>query len=340
MYVINVTTMESKWLLLLITQPTGNAALRMRIWREMKARGSALLRDGVYLLPDTEGARAAFDLLAEAVGQADGKAHVVQALAETQQDQEWRALFDRNEAYAALLARAQHSLRQLTDLPAEQLRRRVREHEDELAALIAVDYFPGSAQRQLVQALADLRAAVERAISPDEPRAVSRLPRGLPRERYVGRVWATRQCLWVDRVASAWLIRRFVDPQARFAWLKRPADKPARAVGFDFDGAEFTHVEGRVTFEVLMGSFELDADPALARLGAIVHVLDAGGALIAEASGFEALMSGLRKLHADDDAFLAAASVVLDAFYAAFSGSTATDSGQAETAAVGSGVLR
>lgn len=320
--------MQTRWLILLITQPTGNAALRMRIWREMKARGAAALRDGVHLLPDSDNARSAFDLLGDAVRQSGGSAHVVQVLGDGRQDVDWRAMFDRAEQYSALLLRAQQLQRGIASADPEPLRRQVRRLEDELAALIAVDFFPGPAQQQLTQTLSDLRVAVERAVAPDEPRAANRLPARLPREQYVGRVWATRQHLWIDRVASAWLIRRFIDPQARFVWVKRPGAKPARAIGFDFDGAEFTHLDGRVTFEVLVASFDLGGDAALARLGAIVHALDAGGASLPEVSGFEVLMTGLRALHPDDDGFLAAATGMLDAFYAALSADAAAINGQ------------
>jgi len=310
--------MESRWLLLMLTQPTGNAALRMRVWREMKARGAALLRDGVYLLPDGDNARAAFDLLAEAVGEGGGSAHVVRAQADARQQRDWQARFDRADAYAGLLERCQRLIERLGDRRPEELRRRLHELDDEMAAIVAVDYFPGPAQAQLQRALADLRAAVERLVAADEPRLPGASPTPQARERFVGRIWATRRGLWIDRVASAWLIRRFIDPQARFVWLKRPADKPARAVGFDFDGAEFSHAGGRVTFEVLAASFGLGADPALARLGAIVRLLDVGGVAVAEARGFEAVMSGLRRLHAGDSAFLDAAGAALDACYAAF----------------------
>jgi hypothetical protein len=129
-------------------------------------------------------------------------------------------------------------------------------------------------------------------------------------------------------VASAWLIRRFIDPRARFVWLLRPADKPPRAIGFDFDDAEFSHRGGRVTFEVLAASFDLAADVALLRLGAIVRLIDVGGAPVPEALGFEAMMSGLRRLHPDDDVFLAAASAALDAYYAAFSANGEQQTGE------------
>lgn len=125
--------------------------------------------------------------------------------------------------------------------------------------------------------------------------------------------------MWIDRVASAWLIRRFIDPKARFLWLKRVQDCPKRAVGFDFDGAEFTHVGTKVTFEVLLASFALAQDEGLARLGALVHPLDVGGLPTAEGPGFAAVMAGARALQADDDALLEAMTPALDSLYKAYS---------------------
>jgi hypothetical protein len=130
-------------------------------------------------------------------------------------------------------------------------------------------------------------------------------------------VWATRRRPWVDRLASAWLIRRFIDPQARFVWLKSPADCPKRAIGFDFDGATFTHSGAMVTFETLLASFGLRA-PALLRLGVLVHGLDAGGVMPAEAAGVERVLSGMRDAIADDDQLLLAAAGVFEGLLVAF----------------------
>src|SRR6516164_9106018 len=111
---------------------------------------------------------------------------------------------------------------------------------------------------------------MEQLLSPDEPHEGAGGISRLDPQRYRGRTWATRRRLWVDRVASAWLIRRYIDPDARFKWLARPSDCPKSALGFDFDGATFTHVGDRVTFQTLLASFGLEPNPALVRLGVLV----------------------------------------------------------------------
>jgi hypothetical protein len=135
--------------------------------------------------------------------------------------------------------------------------------------------------------------------------------------QYHNRVWATRKRPWVDRIACAWLIKKFIDPNARFLWLESPDQCPPDALGFDFDGAEFTHVGDRVSFEVLLASFGLN-QPELIRMGALVHYLDVGGAQPMEASGLEQILWGLRNSIADDDQLIAAAEGVFDALLAAF----------------------
>ena len=97
-------------------------------------------------------------------------------------------------------------------------------------------------------------------------------------------------------------------------------DCPKRAIGFDFDGAQFTHVDSKVTFEVLLASFALELDEGLTRLGALVHHLDVGGIPIAEAPGLSTIMAGARTLQHDDDALLKTIMPVLDSLYAGYKG--------------------
>jgi len=300
-----------------LTLPTQPTAVRVRIWRALKALGSPLLRDGAYLLPHAD--PSPFDALADEIRAHGGTAQVMQ-LAPTHPSQrdEVLALFDRSEAYAQWRAGLNSWLEQVPALSETEARRRWRAIEQALRDIQATDHYPGEAQLQANAALADARAALDARFSQGEPQA--RADDGITRldiRRFQNKRWATRARPWVDRLACAWLIRRFIDPQARFLWLQDVAALPRGALGFDFDGARFTHVGARVSFEVLLASFGLEPDPRLLRLGTLVHYLDAGGIPVPEASGLEAVLAGQRALHTNDDALLDAACTVFDALYAA-----------------------
>jgi hypothetical protein len=309
------------WLLLILTLPTENATARMRFWRALKAMGCAVLRDGVYMLPAAPAHDEAFRELADGIIEAGGTATLIEcASRDAVQAGLFRALFDRAEDYAALSGALREARKSLAKRSAPEVGRLLRRLRREYEALRATDFFPGEAAVRAEAAWTDFAGVVDTVLSPDEPQAADAAIRRLERKDYQGRTWATRRHLWVDRVASAWLIRRFIDPRARFAWLEKPADCPKKALGFDFDGAAFSHVGERVTFEVLVASFGLEQDPGLLRLGELVHALDVGGAVIAEAGGFEALMTGARQRAADDDALLAEMGGALDSLYAYYSG--------------------
>jgi len=303
--------------LLLLTLPTRPNAVRLRIWRTLKAQGAASLRDGAYLLPAAEAPR--FDALAAEVRAHGGSATVLAtAPRDAAQADELAALFDRRAAYALWRDDATALRREAPRLAETEARRRLRAVADALEALRAIDFFPGTAAEQAREAMNALRTEIEQRFAGGEPRA--RRSRALPQldaRDFQGKRWATRARPWVDRLASAWLIRRFIDREARFAWLADIHRLPRGAIGFDFDGARFTHVGARVTFEVLAASFGLDADPALQRLGTLVRFIDAGGIPVAEAAGVQQVLAGLRAVHEhDDDRLLDAACGVFDALYA------------------------
>lgn len=304
-----------QWLLLILSLPTENATARMRAWRALKASGAAVLRDGVYVLPDRETCRATVERIAVDLREGGGTAHVLHA--QELGDASFRALFDRGADYAELLADISRLRATLTADTASDVLKQTRKLRKASAALAAIDFFPGLAQPQADVALQDLDLAVARTLSPDEPHAVTDAVRRLRIEDYQNRTWATRRRPWVDRLASAWLIQRFIDPQVHLLWLASPADCPTDALGFDFDGASFTHVGARVTFEVLLASFGLD-QAALQRLGALVHYLDVGGVQPAEASGVECVLAGLRDAITDDDELVCAACGVFDGLLATF----------------------
>lgn len=301
--------------LLILSLPTENATARMRAWRALKASGAAVLRDGVYLLPEREDCRATLDGLAGDVRDGGGSALVLRTAEPEGAD--FAALFDRSADYATLLAEVAKVREALSSASLQDTLKQARKLRKSFAGLSVIDFFPGEARRQLDDALQELELACARVLSPDEPQRVEAAIARLQPADYQGRTWATRQRPWVDRLASAWLIRRFVDPQARFLWLSSPDDCPADALGFDFDGATFSHVGSRVTFETLLASFALQ-DAGLARLGLLVHYLDVGGVQPAEAAGVESVLAGLRAAIPDDDQLLNAASAVFDGLLASF----------------------
>ncbi|WP_026164523.1 chromate resistance protein ChrB domain-containing protein [Cupriavidus neocaledonicus] len=315
-----MTALTNHWALLIVTLPTSGATARMRIWRAVRTIGCAALRDGAYLLPAGEVQICQLRDLAREAREEGGQAWLLNVHAtDAAEDSALRRLFDRSADYAELQAAISDARQSLSGQGSNELNRLHRRHRRAYEAIRAIDFFPDEASSRAEAQWNDFSRAIEIIQSPDEPRARARTIARRDPAQYQGRLWATRRHLWVDRVASAWLIQRFIDPHARFLWLDSPASCPEDALGFDFDGAIFTHVGERVTFEVLMASFGLDADRGLARLGAMVHALDVGGIPVAEASGFEAMLAGARARLQDDDAVLAEAGAVLDSLYTHFS---------------------
>jgi hypothetical protein len=310
--------MSTKWLVLAATLPTSPSALRVRVWRSLKATGAGTLREGVYVLPEHAGTAETFWSLERIIVDAGADAHLLLLHArDTAQEQSFQALFDRSELHVALRQLIKEARGNIGKAGEAQLHKTLRELESQLQALQRMDFFPGKDSRKTADAFAALRREVELHLSPDEPAPTQAAIASLSVKDYQGRTWATRKRPWVDRLATAWLIQRFVDRQPTFAWLANPKKCPKSALGFDFDGAAFTHVGSKVTFEVVAESFGLLDDPALVRFANLVHTIDVGGIPVDEAPGFEMLVRGLQARHADDDALLAAAIPLLDAWYAA-----------------------
>jgi hypothetical protein len=300
-----------------MTLPTSPSSVRVRTWRALKASGCGALRDGVYLLPNRPDCVRVFDELARAVEAAHGEATLLEFDArDADQQSQFVALFDRSadfKNFATDVARLRRPLR----TAAENLaRKEIRALAQRLESLRRIDFFPGTSGEDAAAAFEALRLESEQRWSPGEPSAAERAIVRLDLVDYRGRIWATRERPWVDRLASAWLVLRFVDPEARFVWTGAKRKAPKGAVGFDFDGATFSHTDGKVTFEVIAESFGLHDDAALRRLGEAVHYLDVGGVPSEEAAGLELVMRGLQAQHADDDELLVAANTVFDALYA------------------------
>jgi len=308
---------------LVLSLPTRDSTLRMRVWRALKESGCAVLRDGVYLLPTERGDGAALEKLEKEIRLHGGFALRLQAAPKAPTEQsKLQALFDRTPQYADLIEEIGATKAALPRLGPRRGRTAVQRVEQAAQKLTRIDFFPGQAKEQAAAALADLKVRHAELYAPTEPRASMRgLRRANPAD-YQKRVWATRKSPWVDRLASVWLIKRFIDRDARFAWLERPSALPKKAVGFDFDGAEFTHVKNRVTFEVLLTTFSLENDAALQSIAKAVHFLDVGGIPVPDAKGLETVLKGIREKAKSDDALAAEAMRILDLFYSAYSQKT------------------
>lgn len=308
---------HANFLALFISLPTQGGADRVRVWRALKGLGCGTLRDGVYLLPDRPQHASALEAVAlDARGAGGtGDVHVLTAR-DVEHEQSLLQLFDRTADHAALAADVRQLLGEVSGLDGPAAMRREQQLGRRFAQLTGIDFFPGPAQPQLQNLMAELRQTVARRVSPDEPGAQAAAVPRLDAAPYRKRVWATRERPRVDRLASAWLIKRHIDRQARFVWLRKPADCPRDALGFDFDGAAFSHTQRGVTFETLLASFGLEGDAALARVGALVHFLDIGGLPVAEAAGVEAVLAGAMARQADDDRLLKDTMPVFDWLYA------------------------
>ena len=306
------------WLVLTASLPTSPSGLRVRIWRALKTTGCATLREGVYILPATAASANELWAIEKAIQAGGADAHMLQLQArDAIQEKAFRALFDRSEQYAAFAQSLKDARKAVKTAGEPELRKLLRTLDQQLQAVRAADYFPSKAGASAGYGFETLRSEVEKKLSPGEPTPSAGAIERHAKESFQGKTWATRKRPWVDRLATAWLVQRFVDAKPRFLWLDDPKKCPKTALGFDFDGARFTHVGDKVTFEVVAHTFGLEEDAALKRLGELVHYIDIGGIPVDEAAGVETMVRGMQAQHGNDDALLAASCALFDTLYAA-----------------------
>lgn len=307
----------TNWLILTATLPTTPSGLRVRIWRALKSTHCATLREGVYILPANANNAQAFWDMDIAIRDASAESHLLELQArDDKQEASFMALFDRSESYADFMQALKDARKSFKAAAETEIRKKLRDLEVQLQTILGADFFPGRAAESAKSSLRALRHETERQLSPGEPGIAKGEITALIASDYQARTWATRTRPWVDRLATAWLVQRFIDKKPTFIWLANDKKCPKSALGFDFDGATFTHVGERVTFEVMSASFALDNDPGIKRLGHLVHFVDVGGIPVDEAPGLELVVRGLQAQHADDDALLAASMPLFDALYA------------------------
>ncbi|MEQ1112943.1 chromate resistance protein ChrB domain-containing protein [Acinetobacter johnsonii] len=299
--------------LLVSSPPSQSTAARMRIWRSLKSNGAATLRDGVYLLPGIHSEK--FDTVIDDHFNENGHAYIFHAEAPAHLD--LGQLFDRSGEYEELRTEISQIQSKLEESKKKEYLKQIRKLRKSINSLVEIDFFPNIQQSKTLNELTRLEHAIARLGEDDEPNNFEQQIKVLFKQDFQNKIWATRKRPWVDRLASAWIIQKFVDPQAEFIWLEHPDDCPKDALGFDFDHAKFTHINNLVTYEVLMHSFKLQ-NPALNKIAEIVHFLDVGGNEPAEALGIEKILQGLRSTITNDDQLLQLSNHIFDGLYADF----------------------
>jgi hypothetical protein len=301
------------WLLTLAQLPTEDPATRMRVLRTLESLGAAVIREGAYLLPDSPGNRQSLEALAQYIAKGAGAAHVMHVTASSPaQEEAFKRLFDRSARYDNLVKTVESLSVGFGHSDPGALSRVLLKQRREFEAISALDFFPTPAKARAEKAIADAETAVKKLFF-----AQSQMNIG-PGENLHGRTWVTRRPLWADRLASAWLVRRFVDPEGKLLWLDKGEAPPADAIGFGFDGAHFANSEARVTYEEILAKLKLAANPALARIGSIVHFLEARGTPVPEAAGVQTLLQGAMRRAQNDDEVLAEAEKTFDLLYEAY----------------------
>jgi hypothetical protein len=315
-----------RWLLFIHQLPSHPSNLRVTTWRRLQQIGAVPLKQAVYALPDTPDAREDFEWLKTEVKAAGGDASVfaadnVDAWSDDALVEEFRRA--RQDLYEELGRDVEQALKRAASARrpkgtrAPAVRRLLDIFRERLVAAEKIDFF-GSAGRDrvltLVRQLEDQIGGTGRQPLPSEQGDHSGR-----KASFQGRVWITRPRPGVDRMASAWLIRLFIDRQARFGFATDREAVPDHGVPFDMFGVEFSHQGDGCTFETLCSVFGV-AGPALSRIAAIVHDLDLkdGRFGAPECTTVGAMIEGLQLAYQNDDALLEQGMTLFDSLYRSF----------------------
>jgi hypothetical protein len=309
-------TVKSRWLLLIHQIPPKPDYFRVKVRRRLQGMGAVALKNSVYVLPHRDEALEDFRWLLREIVADGGEATLCEArMVEGISQAELEAMFaaERDVEYAEIVVGAQR-LASRGDAPSEdagrpseveielgRLRRRLNEIQD-------IDFFGAPGRRAAERAIASVEARLNRQPAGNAQRG----------EEMRGLTWVTRRDVYVDRIASAWLIRRFIDPKAKFKFTDSKNYQPkAGEVRFDMFEAEYTHEGDRCTFETLLDRAGI-RDRALRSIAEIVHDIDCKDAKFGreEASGVATLLRGLVRAHTDDATRLERGGVTFDDLYA------------------------
>ena len=304
------------WLLLIHQVPPKPDYLRVKVRRRLQRLGALALKNTVYVLPNRPETLEDFEWLRGEIEAEGGDATLVAAsFAGGSTDAEIEGLFraDRDADYADITraARASIATRESPVLRAEAAR--LRRRLDEVGT---TDFFGAAGRADAERAVGEL--------DDDASGVAARAPAAAGDAAGLrGRTWVTREGVFVDRIASAWLIRRFIDPEAAFKFVPGKSYRPQPGeVRFDMYRAEYTHEGDRCTFETLLARFDLGADPALAGIAEIVHDIDLKDEKFGrpEAAGVAMVLGGIARAHASDAERLRHGAAIFEGLHAQLGG--------------------
>jgi len=316
---------DVRWLLLIHQIPPTPNYFRVKIWRRLQRLGAVAIKNSVYVLPRNDQAQEDLQWIAREVVEGGGEASICEArFVEGLTDGQVEALFQvaRDADYAQIAEEVRtstgtmdqrgsidESLRSQIESELVRFRRRV-------ADVAAIDFFGAPGRQAAEVLLEDLKSRLRR-----DREAPPKARRSAPRiGEYRGRTWVTRKGVHVDRIACAWLIRKFIDEKARFKFVpgKNYTPRPGE-IRFDMFEAEFTHLGDACTFEVLLSRFRI-SDRALAAIAQIVHEIDLKDSKFGrqDALSLNRLIAGIAMGHNDDDARLARGAAVFEDLYEYF----------------------
>ncbi len=318
-----------KWLFLVHQVQTPSSRERVKVWRLTKKVGALLYRNSVYVLPYTKERLEDFQWLCQEIRDSKGEASVfVSEAKDATEDRLLRQQFmnNREQEYAALQRRMKSWAERYdhastsTPLTPERLKRaehELRQIEESYADIKRIDFFEQPLGSRMADALPHMRSHISKAEV--QPGVLTNALKKRSRNEFRNKLWVTRPHIHIDRLCSAWLIKRFIDPSARFTFA--PENKlPEHAIPFDIFGAEFSHQGDRCTFETLLEVFRIK-DKGLSSLAELVHEIDLKDEKYhrPESPGLDLVVRSLSGSLRDDWKTLEIGSQVLDAVYARFS---------------------
>jgi hypothetical protein len=311
---------RTRWLLLIHQLPKDPAYLRVKIGRKLTHVGAVALKNSVYVLPRSDATIEDFQWVRREILEGGGEATVAEAeLVDGISDAEIEAKFRESSdaAYGELTGEARtiatplRRRRTLKEEDRADLLENVKRLDQRLQAIAATDFFGASGREVASGLLAELRARAE------PPASNESVPLERPHD-IQGCTWVTRTGIHVDRIASAWLIRRFIDPEATFKFVPAKGYVPeAGELRFDMFEAEYSHVGERCTFETLLERFAL-REPGLRAVADVVHDIDLKEARFArlETAGVAACIAGLCRDQRDDEVRLERGSIIFESLLA------------------------